>query len=315
MKKNILITGGCGYVGSKLTENLLNQGKNVRVIDTCWFGNNLKKHKNLKVIKKDIRNLQAKDFKNIDKVIHLANIANDPSVELNQTLAWEVNCLALYKMLEFSKLHKIKQFIYASSGSVYGIKKEKKVTEDLSLIPISTYNKTKMIAERILLSFEKEIKVHIVRPATVCGLSPRMRFDLTVNLLTLQAINNKIIKVFGGEQIRPNIHINDLVNVYNFFINNINIPSGFYNAGFENMSVLKIAKQISKVTGAEIKITKSNDPRSYRQSSEKLIKYGFSPKFKIKDAIEEIVKHSNGRKIKVDDSCYTVKWMKKQKIK
>ena len=315
MKKNILVTGGCGYVGSKLTESLLAQGYNVKVIDTFWFGNYLQNHKKLKIIKKDIRNLTVNDFKNIDKVIHLANIANDPSVELNQNLAWEVNCLALYKMLEFSVLNGIKQFIYASSGSVYGIKREKKVTEDLPLVPISTYNKTKMIAERVLLSFKKYMQIHIVRPATVCGLSPRMRFDLTVNLLTLQAINKKNIQVFGGSQIRPNIHIKDLVNVYIFFLNNIKIESGLYNAGFENMSVLKIATEISKATNSEIHITKSNDPRSYRQCSDKLIKIGFKPAYKVKDAIKEIINFSKGKKIKANDNCFTVKWMKKEKIK
>ncbi len=314
MKKKIMLTGGCGYVGSVLTKYLLTNGYKVKIIDTCWFGNYLSPHKDLKIIKKDIRDLKLSDFKNIYSVIHLANIANDPGVELNQTLAWEVNCLALHKMLEYSIANNVKQFIYASSGSVYGIKRENKVTEDLSLVPISTYNKTKMVAERIILSYQKEIKTHIIRPATVCGLSPRMRYDVSVNMLTAQALNNNCITVYGGNQIRPNIHILDLVNVYLFFLMKPSIPNGFYNAGFENLSIKKLSKIISKKTGAKIKFLKSNDPRSYRQSSEKLLNLGFKTKYTVKDAINEIIKSSNNKKIKIEHHNLTVKWMKKIKV-
>ena len=213
----ILVTGGCGYTGTVLVKSLLKDNHKVIVIDTQWFGNYLKRNKNLKIIKGDIRNLKDYYFKRVDSVIHLANIANDPGVELNPNLSWEVNVLAIRKLAELSIKNKVKQIIFASSGSVYGLKKEKKVTEDLDLVPISTYNKTKMIAERVLMSYQDKIKIHCIRPATVCGLSPRMRLDVTVNNLTFQACKNKIITVFGGKQIRPNIHIKDLIRVYKFF--------------------------------------------------------------------------------------------------
>ena len=169
-------------------------------------------------------------------------------------------------------------------------KKEKKVTENLELVPVSTYNKTKMIAERVFMSFSKDIKICCIRPATVCGLSPRMRLDLTVNLLTLQALQNKKITVYGGNQVRPNIHINDLIEVYYFFIKNQKLPSGFYNAGFENLKVSTIAKIISKKTGAKIIYLKSNDTRSYRQDSSKLTKLGFRKKYGVENAIDEMIR-------------------------
>ena len=189
---HILITGGCGYTGTLLTNDLLKNGHRVTVIDTQWFGNYLKKKNNLKIIKKDIRAIEQVSFKNVDTVVHLANIANDPSAELNPNLSWEVNVLATKKLIEKSIKSKVKHFIFASSGSVYGIKKEKNVTEDLTLVPISTYNKTKMVAERILKSYEKQIKIHSIRPATVCGFSPRMRLDVSVNMLTFQALKKKM---------------------------------------------------------------------------------------------------------------------------
>ena len=208
---NIMVTGGCGYIGTQLVNLLLKNNFHVLVIDTQWFGNYLLKHKNLKIKKKDIRDLNLSDFKNINSIIHLANIANDPSVELNPTLSWEVNVLASQKLIELSIKAGLKHFIYASSGSVYGIKRERKVTEDLDLVPISIYNKTKMISERVLLSYAEKIKVHCIRPATVSGYSDRMRLDLSVNMLTFQALKNKKITVFGGKQIRPNIHIKDMI--------------------------------------------------------------------------------------------------------
>ena len=243
---NILITGACGYVGSSLTPYLLSQGHNVRAVDTEWFGNNLDSHSNLEFTKKDIRDLDETFFQNIESVIHLANIANDPSVELNPNLSWEVNVLASQQIIDNVYKQGVKHFIFASSGSVYGIKKEKKVTEDLSCDPLTTYNKTKMVAENIFLNYKNKMQIHCIRPATVCGVSPRLRLDVSVNLLTHQAIKNKIINVHGGSQIRPNIHINDLINVYYHFIKKPFLKSGCYNAGFENLSILEIAKKIQK---------------------------------------------------------------------
>ena len=310
----ILITGACGYVGSSLTPYLLSKGHSVRAIDTQWFGNNLENHENLELIKSDIREISEREFNEIDSVIHLANIANDPGVELNPTLSWEVNVLASQRLAELSIKSGVKQFIYASSGSVYGVKEEKKVTENLILVPISTYNKTKMVAERILLSYQDDLRIHCIRPATVSGYSLRMRLDLTVNMLTMQALKNKQMTIFGGSQIRPNIHIQDMVNVYLHFLSNKNLPSGCYNAGFENISVLNIAKKIQKKLPSKIKISESIDLRSYRLDSSKLISSGFEAKYNIENAIDEIIEKFNNGILKDNESFYTVNWMKKLKI-
>ncbi len=308
---NILITGGCGYVGTVLTNFLIQNGHNITVIDNQWFGNYLKKHSRLKVIKKDIREIKHLNYGKIDALIHLANIANDPGVELNPSLSWDVNVLSSHELIKLAIKKNIKQFIYASSGSVYGIKKEKKVTETLDLLPISTYNKTKMIAEKVLMSFANDIKVHCIRPATVCGWSPRMRLDVNINMLTFQALHNKLITVFGGKQIRPNIHINDMVRVYDFFLRNPKIESGFYNAGKENIKILEVANLIIKKLPAKIKKLKSNDLRSYRLSSEKLESLGFKYKFEVNDAIDDLIMMYKKGMISDNDKNYTVKWMKK----
>ena len=307
----ILITGGCGYVGTVLTEKLLRKGMNVTVVDTQWFGNYLTEHKNLLNIKEDIRNIDSDFLKSFNVVIHLANIANDPSVDLNPTLSWEVNVLAMHQLADYSVRAGVNQFIYASSGSVYGIKEEPNVTEDLTLVPISVYNKTKMVAERVLLSYKNEMSVHCIRPATVCGWSPRMRLDVSVNMLTMQALKNKRITVFGGTQTRPNIHIKDLVLVYEHFLENPEIESGCYNAGFENISILDIANTINSIIPSEIIISESNDPRSYRQDSTKLLKTGYKQNFYVKDAISEIIAKYKEGLLEDKPNFYTVNWMKK----
>ena len=168
MKKNFLVTGGAGYVGSVLVNALVNKGHSVTVIDTMWFGNTLPSNNKIKIIKKDIREINDFSFKGFDSLIHLANIANDPSVEINPNLSWEVNVMAGYQLLEKAKKDGVKKFIFASSGSVYGIKKEKKVTENLSLVPLSTYNKTKMIFEKVLFSNKTKMKLYCLRPGTIC---------------------------------------------------------------------------------------------------------------------------------------------------
>ena len=311
----ILVTGGCGFTGSVLVDELLKDDHKVTVIDTMWFGNFLKKGKNLKIRKMDIRNYEKIPLKGVNTVIHLANIANDPSVELNPNLSWEVNVLATQKLVENCIKNKVKQFIYASSGSVYGIKREKKVTENLSLLPISIYNKTKMISERVLMSYSNKIKIHLIRPATVCGFSARMRFDVSVNMLTLQALKKKTITVFGGKQIRPNIHIKDLIRVYKHFIEKPNLPNGPYNAGFENISIINLANKIKQFVPCKIIIKKNNnDQRSYRQNSDKLMATGFKNLYKIEDAILEIKKKYYNKSLNLLPSSYTVSWMKKKKI-
>lgn len=307
---NILVTGGCGYVGTVLTQTLLNEGHHVSVVDIMWFGNYLSSHRNLKVKKADIRDIDEIPMDDIDVVIHLANVANDPCSELNSKLSWEVNALATMRLVEKAISSGVKQFIYASSGSVYGVKNEPEVTEDLSLVPISDYNKTKMISERVLMSYQDKIIIQCIRPATVCGYSPRMRFDLSVNMLAIQALTNGKITVFGGNQVRPNIHIKDMIAVYLHFLNMGDKFQGIYNAGFENISILDIAKQITKFVPAEIVVTESNDPRSYRLSSRKLLATGFKPQYCVNDAIAEIIENFKAGRLKNEDINYNVKTMK-----
>tara|TARA_B110000444_G_C18751633_1_gene553071 strand:+ start:165 stop:1112 length:948 start_codon:yes stop_codon:yes gene_type:complete len=309
----ILITGACGYQGTKLIPLLLSKKHKVTAIDTQWFGNKLKKNKNLKNYKKNILDIKKNDVKEIDVIIHLASIANDPMGDLNKNLTWEVSCLGTMQLLELAVKNKVKKFIYASSASVYGVKKEKKVIETLSLKPISTYNKAKMIAEKTILSYSNKIDVTIVRPATVCGVSPRMRFDLSVNMMAYQAIKNKKMTVFGGQQTRPNIHIDDLLDLYQFFLKKNKKFNGIFNAGFENLKIIEIAKKVKKIIPAEIKIFKNNiDIRDYRLDSSKLLSLGFKPKKNVGDAIREIKEHYGKNINKVDKSCFSIEWLSKK---
>ena len=215
----ILVTGGCGYKGHVLIPKLLSQGHEVCAFDIQWFGNFLEPHKNLKVVKGDVRNVEEVPLdSSTDCIVHLASIANDPCGDLNPQLTWEVSALATMQLADRANRFGVKRFIYASSGSVYGIKDEDQVTEDLELKPISEYNKTKMVAERVLLSYKDEMVVQIVRPATVCGYSPRLMLDLAVNILTNLAFHKREIKIFGGNQLRPNIHINDIIQFSAIFL-------------------------------------------------------------------------------------------------
>ena len=309
----ILVTGGCGYKGHVLIPKLLNQGHKVICFDIQWFGNFLDYHENLTVVKGDVRNIEEIPFDGIECIIHLASIANDPCGDLNPKLTWEVSALATMQIAEKAKRLGVKRFIYASSGSVYGIKDEEQVTEDLELKPISEYNKTKMVAERVLLSYQDDMVVQIIRPATVCGYSERMRLDVSVNLLTMHALSKGKITVFGGEQIRPNIHIDDLTDLYIHLIDHPEI-TGVYNAGFENISILEIAKLVTKHLPVEIEITASNDPRSYRVNSDKILATGFKPKKKVEDAIIEIIDKYNLGILKDEDKFYNLKWMQANRL-
>ena len=308
---HILLTGGCGYIGSVLTPKLLNAGFKVTIIDIMWFGNFLPNHKNLKIIKQDIRNIDNLTMEDVDVAIHLANVANDPCGDLSSKLTWEVNALSTMRLVEWAIQHNAKQFIYASSGSVYGVKEEPQVTEDLFLVPISDYNKAKMVSERVLLSYKDSIVVQCIRPATVCGYSPRMRLDLSVNMLTMQALANRKITVFGGDQIRPNINIQDITDLVLFFIEQGEKVQGIYNAGFENISIMDIAKKATELAPAEIVVTPSNDPRSYRLNSDKLLSTGFKPKFNVEYAMKEIIDAFKSGNINDEDGCYNVRTMKK----
>lgn len=285
---NILVLGGAGYSGSVLVQRLLERGDHVTVVDTFWFGDWLPDAPNLEKHSGDVRQPESFPQGSFDTLIHLANIANDPGVELSPVLSWEVNVLATQLIAEWAVARKIPHVIFASSGSVYGVKEEEHVTEDLSLVPISAYNKTKMVAERVLLSYRERFRLHIIRPATICGVSPRMRFDLTVNMLTLQGVRDRRITVFGGSQVRPNIHIEDLVGVYTHLLDRADVPPGIYNAGFENKPVLEIAELVAAKTDAEIVVSQSNDPRSYRLDSAKLVGTGYRPSKLLAEAIEEV---------------------------
>ena len=194
----VLVTGACGYKGTVLVSKLLLAGYEVIAFDIMWFGNYLTPQDGLRVIKGDVRDTASIPLDDVDAVIHLSSVANDPCGDLDPQLTWEISCLSTMRLADKAVRMGIEHFIYASSGSVYGVKTEQQVTEDLELLPLSEYNKTKMVGERVLLSYSKDMIVQIVRPATVCGLSPRMRLDVSVNLLTMQALTKNEITVLGG---------------------------------------------------------------------------------------------------------------------
>lgn len=306
----IFVTGACGYKGHVLIPKLLASGYEVIAFDLQWFGNFLAPHKNLKVVKGDVRDIGAIQLEGVDCILHLSSIANDPCGDLNPKLTWEISALATMQLADRAKRMGIKRFIYASSGSVYGVKEEAQVTEGLELKPISEYNKTKMVGERVLLSYQDDMAIQIVRPATVCGYSPRMRLDVSVNLLTMQALSKGKITVFGGDQVRPNIHIDDITDVYLHLIKHPEL-TGVFNAGFENISIMDIAKLVTKYIPVEIAVTESNDPRSYRINSDKLLATGFMPKKTVEDAISEIIKQYRDGALKDEDHFYNLRWMEK----
>ena len=309
---NILVTGGCGYVGSILIPKLISDGHKIINIDTQWFGNYLIKHKNLKNIKKNILDISEKDLDGVNIIIHLASIANDPMGDLVQNLTWEYSCIGTMKLMELAIKKKVSRFIFASSASVYGIKKDKKVTETLSLEPISIYNKAKMITERTILSYSDKINISIIRPATVCGVSPRMRFDVSVNMMAYQALKNSRMTVFGGQQTRPNIHIDDLLDIYILFFSKKKKFNGIFNAGFENLKIIDIAKKVQKLIPSKIDIIKNNiDIRDYRIDSSKLLLLGFKPKKNVNTAIAEILETYRGKIKNVDKKTFSIKWLQK----
>jgi nucleoside-diphosphate-sugar epimerase len=310
----VFVTGACGYKGSVLVPKLLAKGHQVVAFDIQWFGNFLPEHPALTVVQGDVRDPEQVDLDGVDAVIHLSSVANDPCGDLDPKLTWEISCLATMQLADRCKRKGIKRFIYASSGSVYGVKDEPQVTEDLELLPISEYNKTKMCGERIVLSYERDMVVQIVRPATVCGFSPRMRLDVSVNMLTMQALENGRITVFGGEQTRPNIHIQDICDLYIFLLDNPQ-HTGVYNAGFENISILDIAHMVMEHVPAELVVTPSNDPRSYRVNSDKLLATGFRPTHTVEDAIKEIVGMYRQGALKNQDRWYNLKWMQAEVLK
>jgi nucleoside-diphosphate-sugar epimerase len=307
----IFVTGACGYKGSVLVPKLLSAGHSVVAFDIMWFGNALAAHERLTVIEGDLRDIDRIDLHASDAIIHLASVANDPCSDLEPLLTWEVSCLATMQLADRAIRHGVRHFIYASSGSVYGLKSEAEVTEDLELVPLSAYNKTKMVAERVLLSYADRMIVQIVRPATVCGLSPRMRLDVAVNLLTMQALSRGEITVLGGDQTRPNIHIDDIAEVYLHLLARPELR-GIFNAGFENLSVLEIAQMAAAQTGARIVQRPSNDLRSYRVNSARLVSTGFTPRKTVSDAIREIGAAWRDGALRDDERSYNLKWMQRK---
>jgi len=296
--ETILVTGGAGYVGSVLIPTLLLKGFRVKVIDLFLYGDNLQCHDNLLKLYGDIRdqNLMEKALDNCDAVIHLACVSNDPSFDLNPKLGKSINYDSFRPIVEKAIKKKIKLFIYASSSSVYGLKNESEVTEELSLNPLTDYSKYKAMCEDILFSYDSNnFTPVVVRPATVCGYSPRQRFDLVVNLLTNQAWNKRKIKIFNGNQTRPNIHIKDMVDAYCSLLeaDKTKINHAIFNVGCENYTLSEIGNMIKSKLGQDI-ITEeifSNDNRSYKISSKKIRNIlGIDCTFTISDAIDDLQK-------------------------
>jgi nucleoside-diphosphate-sugar epimerase len=300
-KFTVLVTGGAGYVGSVLVPKLLAEGHRVRVLDTYWFGDfvlaAVKGHSNLTEIKADMRDPHALNYAltGCTAVIHLACVSNDPSFELDPSLGKSINYDAFFPLVRQSKKHGVNRFIYASSSSVYGIKEEQNVTEELPLEPLTDYSKYKALCEDVLRQ-EREpgFTTLTLRPATVCGYSPRLRLDLSVNILTNLAYHKREITVFGGEQRRPNLHIQDMTDLY---VQTLRWPAEkidgkVYNAGWQNLKIREIAELAKREVGDDVNIvtTPTDDLRSYHVSSEKIKReLGWEPRHTVTDAIRELV--------------------------
>ena len=294
--KKVFIPGGAGYVGTELTEMLIENEYEVTIYDLFIYGDKVKNNKKLKKIKGDIRDLKklSESIKNHDYVIHLSCISNDPSYELNPKLGKSINFDCFEPFVKLCVENKIKRFIYASSSSVYGIKKEKNVYEDMKLEPLTDYSKYKVLCEKILNKYSSEEFVTVnARPSTVCGFGKRQRLDLVVNILTNLAFHKKKIKIFGGSQLRPNIHIKDMCRSYLCLLEaGTNIINGqAFNIGFENHSVAELANIVKDNIDQKIELEKvtTDDNRSYHVSSDKIKKLlNFEKKFTISDAVNEL---------------------------
>ena len=330
----MLVTGGAGYVGSVLVPKLLKNGYQVKVVDLYIYGeavlDQVKDHPNLKQIKGDIRDkaLLAKELIGVDAVIHLACISNDPSYELNPDLGKSINYDAMVNLVDISKKAGIKRFIYASSSSVYGIKEEENVTEDLPLEPLTDYSKYKALGEEYLLKQRAPgFVVLVLRPATVCGYSPRLRLDLSVNILTNHAVNKGEITVFGGEQKRPNLHIEDMTDLY---VKTLEYPEDkidgkIFNAGYDNMKMKEIGEMVKRVVSKEMNnnqleiiYTPTDDNRSYHVSSEMIRKeLGFVAKRSVEQAVKDLCVAFKAGKIPNamgDKRYYNIKTMQTAKL-
>lgn len=303
MSGTVLVTGGAGYVGAVLVPQILQRGYRVKVLDLYLYGEDVldavKGHPNLEQIKGDIRDqtLLRRVLPDCDTVIHLACISNDPSFELDPSLGRSINFDAFTPLVEISKQSGVHRFIFASSSSVYGVKQTENVDETQSLEPLTDYSKCKALCEEILLQYQSpDFAIIILRPATVCGYSPRQRLDVIVNILTNYAVNKGEVKVFGGDQKRPNIHIQDMVDAYLLLLElpDKKVAGYVYNVGYENHTVCQLAELVRNVVGPDkVKLVTvpTDDNRSYHISSEKIAReLGFYPKHTIEEAVRDLAK-------------------------
>jgi nucleoside-diphosphate-sugar epimerase len=322
--KNVLVTGGAGYVGHVLVPKLLEAGHTVTVYDMLYFGCRLPNHPWLRVVQGDIRDTAklARHLEGQDAVLHLACISNDASFELDEKLSQTINYDCFEPMVIAAKAAGVKRFIFASSSSVYGVSNAPDVTEEHPLVPLTLYSKFKGLCEPLLLKHQSDyFTCTIIRPATVCGYSPRMRLDLSVNTLTNHAINRGLITVFGGDQMRPNLHIDDMVDAYLLMLEapHRKVQGEIFNIGFQNHSIADIAKIVKRWIGdIEIVTTPSDDTRSYRVNSDKVLRVlGFLPKRNIEDAVRDMKRAFKNNLLPNsfdDDIYYNVRTMKKASV-
>ena len=325
---NVLITGGAGYVGHVLTPRLLSAGYDVTVYDALYFGCRLPNHPKLHVIKGDIRDTPklAESLKDQDAVLHLACISNDASFELDEKLSQTINYECFEPLVIAAKKAGVKRFVYCSSSSVYGVSDSPDVTEDHPLVPLTLYNKFKGMCEPLLWKHKADdFTCAVMRPATICGYSPRTRLDLSVNILTNHAISKGIITVFGGNQMRPNLHVEDMVDAYVAMLEapHDKIHGETFNIGFQNYSIAEIANMVKRVVEEEmperdhieIVTTPTNDMRSYHVNSEKVKRVlGFEPKHNIEAAVRDLARAFRNYLLPNsfdDDWYYNVRTMKK----
>ncbi len=327
--KNVLVTGGAGYIGSSLVPQLLAKGHNVTVFDMMFFGDDFlpKENPALKCVKGDIRNTEQlrAELDGIDAVVNMACISNDASFELDENLSTSINLDAFEPMVKAAKDAGVKRFIYASSSSVYGVSESPDVTEDHPLVPLTLYNKYKGMCEPQLKAHTDDNFVGVIfRPATVCGYAPRQRLDLSVNILTNHAITNGKITVFGGDQMRPNLHIQDYCDLVFTLLEaeDEKIANEVFNCGFQNMSIRDLADLVKAVVeqefpdkgDIEIVTTPSDDNRSYHINSDKVTRVlGFKPSHSIEEAIRDLCQAFKADKLPnamTDDKYYNVRTLK-----
>jgi nucleoside-diphosphate-sugar epimerase len=325
----VMVTGGAGYVGSRLVPKLLDAGYEVSVLDLYLYGDDIfaayRDNPTLRQIKGDLRNSAdvARALDGCDAVIHLACISNDPSFDLDPALGRSINYDCFRPLVRASKAAGVKRFVYASSSSVYGIKTDPEVTEDLPLEPLTDYSKYKALCEKVLIEEQQPDFVTVtVRPATICGFAPRLRLDLTVNILTNLAVNTRRITVFGGEQLRPNLHVEDMTDLYLLLLDAPDqvVDRQIWNVGRDNLKVREIAGMVQHKVGdnVEIVVTPTDDHRSYHVSSQKIRRdLGFAPKYSVEDAITGLKSAFDGGLVPnamTDDRYYNIRRMQARRL-